>query len=352
MEPDRRMPLHVLTGFLGSGKTTLLKAWLADPALADTAVIINELGEIALDHLLVTEVGEGAVVLRNGCVCCSIRTDLQQALHDLQARRAEGSVPSFARVVLETTGLADPMPVVATLAADPVLRHQFRLGRVVTTVDAVNGLAQLSSQPESVKQVAIADRLVMTKSDLVENRTGRERLAALRRRLERLNPAAPVLDAQAGAQVESILGSGVEDDRDREAEVAHWLAAEARPHDHDGQLGHGHRAHGDGVATLCLRVPGPLDWTAFGIWLTMLLNRHGDRVLRVKALLNVAGSPAPVVIHGVQQIVHPPVHLARWPDADRDSRLVFILRGLDPALIERSLKAFLGLGATAARTAA
>lgn len=348
MEPDARTPLHVLTGFLGSGKTTLLRAWLADPALADTAVIINEMGEIALDHLLVAEVGEGAVVLRNGCVCCSVRTDLQQALRDLQARRAEGSIPTFSRVVLETTGLADPMPVVATLIADPSLRHQFRLGRVVACVDAVNGLAQLAAQPEPVKQVAIADRLVVTKADLIVDRAGRERLAALRRRLERLNPTAPIFDAQDGPQVDAILGGGLDDEHGREDEVARWLAAEAQVARHAGP----HAAHTDDVRTLCLRVPGALDWTAFGIWLTMLLNRHGDRVLRVKALLNVAGSAAPVVIHGVQQIVHPPVHLERWPDADRDSRLVFILRGLDPALLERSLRAFLGLAAQPARSAA
>lgn len=339
-DPDARTPVHVLTGFLCSGKTTLLKRWLADPAHADSAVIINELGEIALDHLLVTEVGEGAVVLRNGCICCSIRSDLQQTLRDLQARRAAGSIPAFARVVLETTGLADPMPVVATLAAEPVLRHHFRLGRVAATVDGVNGLSQLADQPEAVKQAAIADLLVMTKGDLV----GDAGLAALRSGLQRINPTAGILDVRSGDLLALLFDDGA---AGRARDVARWLATEDM-----AQVAPGHEAHDHAIRTLCLRIQGPLDWTAFGVWLTMLLHRHGERVLRVKALLNVAGSPAPVVIHGVQQIVHAPEHLAAWPDDDRDSRLVFILRGLEPALIERSLKAFLGLGGQEDRTAA
>lgn len=351
--PDSRTQVHVLTGFLGSGKTTLLKALLADPALAETAVVINEFGEIALDHLLVREVSEGAVVLRNGCVCCSIRTDLQETLRDLQAKRAEGAFPPFARVILETTGLADPMPIVATLLADPVLRHQFRLGTVVATVDAVNGLSQLDTQPESVKQAAIADRLVLTKTDLLADGAGQERLDVLRRRLEQINATAPIMQAVQGVGIShEIFGADLSHAEGRRQEISHWLAAESRIRSHD-QPPHAHaHDHEGAVRSFSLRFSEPMDWTVFGVWLTMLLHRHGDRILRVKGLLNIAGADAPVVVHGVQQIVHAPVHLDAWPDACLESRLVFIVDGLDPALIERSLRAFLRLGQQPAASAA
>ena len=342
-----RTPVHVITGFLGSGKTTLLQALLADPGLSETAVIINEFGEVALDHLLVSQIEEGAVVLRNGCICCSIRTDLAETLRDLQVKRAAGAIPQFSQVVLETTGLADPLPVVATLVADPVLRHQFRLGSIVATIDAINGLDQLDRQPESEKQAGIADRLVLTKTDLVTDAGARARLDSLRERLDQINPSAPVMDSRevAGAAA-MLLGGGVHDASTRADEVARWLRSQDGGHIHDVD-----QAHGSSVRSFCLRFPGPMDWTAFGVWLTMLLHRHGDKVLRVKGLLNVAGAEAPVVIHGVQQIVHPPVHLDAWPDDDRDTRIVFIMRDLDPRLIERSLRAFLGLRATASRAA-
>lgn len=320
-------PVILLTGFLGSGKTSLLARALRDPAMADTAVLINEFGEIGLDHHLIERVDETMVLLRSGCLCCTIRGELATALRDLLSKRARGLVPPFRRLVIETTGLADPTPALSTLRADPVLRHHVRIGAVVTTVDAVNGLAQLRQQPESVKQVAVADRLVLTKTDLCAPDGVRDVVAAVRA----LNPDAPLVDlADAGADPAALLG---EAPTPSAGSAFLCLPAEPSP-DADAD-----RPHGD-VASFVVTVDKPLDWTLFGLWLTMLLNRHGERILRVKGLLNVAGADTPVAIHGVQQLVHVPAHLAAWPDDDRRSRIVFILRGLAPAAIRRSLHAF------------
>ncbi len=321
------IPVNVITGFLGSGKTTLLGRLLRAPALADTAVLVNELGEIGLDHQLLEQVAESTLLLDNGCLCCAIRGDLKGALRDLFSRRERGEVPPFRRVVIETSGLADPVPIAYTVLAEPVIQHHFRLGNVVTVVDAVNGRAQLGRYPESVKQAAVADRLVLTKTDLAAP----AEVAALRQALKRLNAAAPVLDAAVDEiDPEHLLVDDIYDREGKAREVRRWFASAAAE-------GHGHDA---GIASFALRFEAPLDWTAFGVWLSMLLNRHGENVLRVKGLLNVAGVASPVLINGVQHIVHPPVHLERWPDADHASRLVFIVRDLPRERIERSLAVF------------
>lgn len=305
------IPVNLITGFLGSGKTTLLQRLLADPALSDTAVLINEFGEVGLDHHLLERIDDTMVLLQSGCLCCTIRGELSDAIKDLFSRRERGVVPPFRRLVVESTGLADPFPILSTIQADPVLKHHFRLGNVITTVDAVNGL----TRSESVKQVAVADRLVLTKTDLAP---GSEALVA---GIRRLNPDAPLLRAAE----QEIEAASLFDD-----EIHSPLRAFPAVPD---------RAHGT-VHSFALTFEGALDWTMFGIWLTMLLNRHGAEVLRVKGILNVAGSPTPVAIHGVQHLVHPPVHMAAWPDDDRRSRLVFIVDGLECAMIERSFSAF------------
>jgi G3E family GTPase len=304
-------PVHLITGFLGSGKTTLLQRLLADPALGDTAVLINEFGEVGLDHHLLGRIDETMVLLPSGCLCCTIRGELASAIKDLQSKRERGEVPSFRRLVVESSGLADPFPILSTVQADPVLRHHFRLGSVVTTVDAVNGIGR----PESVKQVAVADRLVLTKTDLVDDS------AALVATLRRINPDAPLWTAAERPSATHLF----------DATARSPLRAVPTTPD---------RPHGS-VQAFALTFEGALDWTMFGVWLTMLLNRHGARVLRVKGILNVVGSAAPVAVHGVQHLVHPPVHMAAWPDADRRSHLVFIVDGLDRTAIERSLRAFL-----------
>jgi len=334
-------PVNLLTGFLGSGKTTLLQRLLADPALSDTAVLINEFGEVGLDHHLLEVIDERTVLLQSGCLCCTIRGELSEAMRDLHSRRARGQVPPFRRLAIESTGLADPFPVLTTLHADPVLKHHFRLANVVVTVDAVNGEATLAKHPESVKQVAVADRIVLTKTDLAAAGA----LDAIARAVGAINPAAPLLRAVEDAPAAALLfAEGIFDFARLDGRARAWFDAElleADPHHH--AHAHDRNRHGPGIRAFALRFDRPLDWTAFGVWLTMLLNRHGEHVLRVKGILAVAGSEAPVAVHGVQHLVHPPVHLRAWPDADRRSRLVFIVDGLDPAAIEASLRVFAGL---------
>jgi G3E family GTPase len=308
---DERLPVALVTGFLGSGKTTLISSLLGQASMGETAVIVNELGEVGIDHHLLRQIDERTVLLRSGCVCCSLRGDLADELRDLLGRRERGEIPAFRRVVVETTGLADPAPIVYTLLSEPVVKHHYRLERLVATVDAVHGLRE----PESLRQVAAADALVVTKVDLAEP-------APLEERLARLNPAAEILRARHGdLDAERLLGSITERDL-RE------VAPEPVGHVHDGD-----------VRSLCLVLDEPLDWTAFGIWLTMLLQSRGADVLRVKGLLDVGGA-GPVLVNGVQHVVHPPVHLDAWPDEERRSRLVFIGRGLERAALEASLAAF------------
>jgi G3E family GTPase len=324
--PDRPpdfTPVTLITGFLGSGKTTLLQRLLRDPALSDTAVLLNEFGEIGLDHHLLGRIDEKMVMLQSGCVCCTIRGELSSAIKDLHSRRESGLLPPFRRLVIESTGLADPFPILSTVRSDPVLRHHFCLGNVITTVDAVNGGRQLDAQPESMKQVSVADRLVLTKTDL----TTTEAATRLTKRLRHINPGAP-------------LWYSSEDDLDADALLSGEAHEAWQPSDSNDVVPAGHHRHTDDVRTLALSIDEPVDWTRFAVWLTMLLNRHGDSLLRVKGILNVADAALPVAVHAVQHLVHTPRHLDAWPEEDQCSRLVFIARGLDPAVIERSFRAF------------
>lgn len=318
-----RLPVFLLTGFLGSGKTTLLARLLADPALADTAVLINEFGAIGLDHHLVGRIDETMVLLASGCLCCTIRGELAEAIRALLGRRDRGEVPPFRRLIVETTGLADPLPIIATFSADPVLKHHVRCAGVVTTIDAVNGLTQLGRHPESLAQAAAADRLVLTKTDLCATDAAAAVVAALRV----INPDAPLVSGNAAADAATLLG---------ERPVLDGTAAGFRC----AAAGDAPARHGSPAAALALVIEAAIDWTLFGLWLTMLLNRHGAAVLRVKGLLNVEGCQTPVAIHGAGPLVHVPTHLPAWPDQDRRSRLVFVVRGLDPAAIRASLIAF------------
>ncbi|GLR52684.1 GTP-binding protein [Shinella yambaruensis] len=326
-------PVHLLTGFLGSGKTTLLKRLLADPALADTAVMINEFGAVGLDHHLVERIDDTMVLLQSGCVCCTVRGELAEALRDLHSKRERGLVPPFTRVVIESTGLADPFPVLSTLKSDPVLRHHFRAGSVVTTVDAVNGLAQLDTYVESNRQAAIADRIVVTKADLCP---GNAALVRLLSRLAELNPdAVRHIAAADGPGADALFG---DDTAQRAARLqsasGFYCDAPAGLVTADGT------PHQAAISSFVITVDTPVDWTGFGVWLTMLLNRHGERVLRVKGMLDIAGEDRPVAVHGVQHLVHPPVHMDAWPAGERSSRIVFIVDGLDPNLLKRSFNAF------------
>jgi G3E family GTPase len=339
-------PVNVLTGFLGSGKTTLLQRLLRSPRMRRTAVLINEFGEIGLDHLLVQPVDETVLVLESGCICCSIRDDLKAALRGLLSRRERHEIPAFDRVVIETTGLADPGPILYTLLSEPVIRHHFRLGNVITTVDVVNAGLHLSQNREGIKQVAAADRLVLTKSDLVEPR----QTTAVRHELARLNPCARLWDA-AGDPIDvdfllDVMPSGPQPDPVRhrldEENPREQESTAGKPAASSSEL----RRHLGSVSSFSLILDRPIDWTAFGIWLSLLLNRHGDDVLRVKGILSVEGTETPVFINSVQHIVHPPQHLERWPTEDHRSRIVFITRGIDHGRLRRSMQAFCRLQVT------
>jgi G3E family GTPase len=310
-----RLPVVLVTGFLGSGKTTLLSGLLRRPELGESAVIVNELGEVAIDHHLLRRVDERTVLLANGCLCCTLRGDLADELRDLLSRRTRNEIPAFRRVLVETTGLADPAPVLNTLLAEPVVKNHFEPGAVLATVDAVNGLGQLEREAETVKQVVVADRIVVTKTDVAD----RDEVARLEERLRALNPAAELLEVSFGEAEPAVLLAAASGD-----------PREIRIPEAPG--------HGD-LRPFVLFVERPVDWTAFGIWLTMLLQARGSDVLRVKGLLDVGG-PGPVVLNGVQHVVSPPEHLEAWPDEDRRSRIVFIARGIEKRRVEESLAAF------------
>ena len=317
-----RTPVVLVTGFLGSGKTTLISELLSRPELGETAVIVNELGDVGIDHHLLRRVDERTVLLASGCVCCALRGDLADELRDLLDRRDAGEIPPFRRVVVETTGIADPTPIVNTLLADPVVPHHYSLDAVVATVDGVHGLRG----PESVKQVAAADTLVLTKPDLADPVV----LDALERELEALNPAAPSLRVAFGDVEPERLLRGAERDLERLARPPSGAAE-----------------HAHGVQAVSLVLDREVDWAAFGIWLTMLLQARGADVLRVKGLLDTGGE-GPLLVNCVQHAVHPPVHLDAWPDDDHRSRLVVIGRGFTGDELEASLRAFDDASRTAA----
>jgi G3E family GTPase len=343
--------LTVLTGFLGAGKTSLLNRLIVDPALAETAVIVNEFGEIGLDHLLVKPIRDGVVLLQSGCLCCTLRGDLvealEQLLRDLDNGRAE-----FRRVILETTGLADPAPVLQTVMAHPYLVMRYRLDGVITVVDAVNGGATLDQHLESVKQVAVADRIVLSKTDLLDTpdrRRGKKQLVA---RLRALNPAAPVLDAADGeAAPARLLACGLYDPTRKIPDVTRWLAAEAyaqpdQTQHHDHAHHHDVNRHDDRIRAFSFATETAIPAPMFDMFLDLLRSVHGENLLRLKGIVKLKETPAqPVVIHGVQHIFHPVVQLPQWPDGDERTRIVLITRDLDPAAIKKLFDAFLGAAA-------
>ena len=333
------IPVNILTGFLGSGKTTLLSRLLNSPEMAKTAVIINEFGEVGLDHLLVREVDDETVVLQNGCVCCTIRSDLSDAILSLQEKSSRGNIPAFDRLVVETTGLADPAPIVSTLINQPIIRYHFRLGSIITTIDAVNMDIHLNNHEETAKQLAIADKIVITKTDLMPDLP----LAAVKRLLTAINQAAQFFEATQSPSANELLAADLHNPLSNQEQVRSWLDA---PSSDDHQEKHNHQdvnRHGTNIETFTLTANRPMDWTGFGLWLLMLLHAHGENVLRVKGILNVINHPLPLVIHGVQHMIHPPAHLNAWPGNDRSSRIIFITHDMDRSRLEASFQSFMDL---------
>jgi len=345
--PVPPIPLNVVTGFLGSGKTSLLNRLLKDPALAQSAILVNEYGEIGLDHLLVDYVEGGVLMLASGCLCCTTRGDLVDALEKL-LRDLDNSRISFRRVIVETTGLADPAPVLHTVMAHRYLVMRYRLDGVISVVDAVNGMATLDRHPESVKQAAVADRIALTKTDLIDLAAGLDAKAQLIARLRDLNPAAPILDVAAGqATAERLLDCGLYDPARKIPDVKRWLAeeayAESAAHPHEDHH-HGHDAgRHDGIESFAIASDAAIPLATFEMFLDLVRSMHGPNLLRVKGIVKLAERPdEPVVVHGVQHLFHPPATLPAWPDDDRRTRIVFITKDMDPRSIRDLFAAFLG----------
>jgi G3E family GTPase len=360
MDTAEHIPVTVLTGFLGSGKTTVLNHLLRQPALNHVVVIINEFGEVALDHLLVESSEDRLALLENGCICCSVREDLIETLADLASRRVAGTIPPFHRVLVETTGIADPVPVLHTLMTAPDIVGRYRVDGVVATVDAVNGAQTIDAHGEAARQIAVADRLLVTKTDLASG----EALARLDARLAAINPVAIRSHVRNGiVDPAEVLDAGLFDPAARSADVVRWFeaaSAAANEPDHhahhcEGEPcgHHSHQAHDTGVSSYSLIIDEPIRRDAFARWLDYVAALKGDDLLRFKAIVNVAEQPdAPVVVHGVQHVFHPPIMLDRWPSADRRSRLVFIVRGIPRDIIENTLCKFASISRAAIQRSA
>lgn len=354
-----RIPVTVLTGFLGSGKTTVLNHLLRQPELDGTVAIINEFGAVGLDHLLVETSEEQFALLDNGCICCTVRDDLVTTLKDVAARADCGELPPVRRILIETTGLADPVPILHTLIVDLELAELFVIDGVVATVDAVNGLATLDQHQEAAKQVAVADRVLVTKTDIADDADAE----ALRLRLARLTPTAMLVTVAHGEVDADLVLSGGGFDPDRlSGDVVAWFRDAARAadhaHVHDDHCAdphcsheHHHRAHAfahHGIRSYAFVIDEPVAWPAFAQWLEYLTMLKGQDLLRMKGLVYLSDDPdRPMVVHAVQNVVHPPARLNGWPDADRRTRIVFIVRNIDREIIERTLARFASIEAGA-----
>ena len=361
-----RIWVTVITGFLGSGKTTLLNTLLRHPEMNQAAVIVNEFGEIGIDYDLVERSDENVVQLANGCLCCSVKGDLIDTFRDLYIQRNAGTIPYFDRVVIETTGIADPAPVMQIIFTNPMVTNHYSLDGVVTTVDIINGASSLGRFPECVKQAAIADRLIITKSDLLENGDHQEKISTLTNQLRSLNPAAPIVVRNTGdVDPEDLFGTGMFDPETKKVDFDSWLNPENYESEsleqpfltsHEGdeetlayykQHGHSpenldrkehHHHHDPSIKTFCVIRDEPISLDVLRMFLEGLSNEAGPDLLRVKGIINIEDEPErPAVIQGAQQILHSLEFLESWPSNDHRTRIVFITRNIDQEYIESTL---------------
>ena len=352
-----RTPVSILTGFLGSGKTTLLSKLLTNKDMENVAVIINEFGEVGIDDALVVKSNEDTILLNNGCLCCTVRGDLVNTMQSLHMQRTNGEINNFDRLMVETTGLADPAPILHTMMADQFLVNYYRLDGVITVVDAYHAMQQFDNQFESVKQAAVADRIVLTKVDVTDIKI----IAEVKKRLETLNPAAPILEASHGdVEPKEIFNAGLYNPLTKTADVSRWLKEEAymdtegHVYHRHGDDGHHHahhhdhehdvNRHDDHIYSFAIHFDSPLKWAKIAGSLDMLAQTHGANILRIKGILNIEEiDKQPVVVHAVQHMFHPPAKIDEWPSDDRRSRLVFIVKDVGRNTIEDALKAYLAM---------
>ena len=331
--------VSILTGFLGAGKTTLLNRLLKDPELESTAVIINEYGEVSIDHLLVEKATDGIIELADGCVCCTVRGELVDTLADLVDRMQTGRIAPLKRIVIETTGLADPVPVLQSVMGHPVLMQAFRLDGVICVVDAVNAAATLDAHGEAVRQAAVADRIVLTKSELA----AAGELEALAARLRSLNPSAPIIASGEAPGAAALMNCGLYDPKTRTADVARWLGEEHHDNDHHHHDHDHHHHHDERIRTMSLVHEGAVSFSAVEMFLDLLRSTQGERLLRMKGIIELAEDPErPLVIHGVQKLLHPPARLPAWPEGRRGVRIVLITCDLPEDYVRRLFAAFMG----------
>lgn len=336
-------PVTVITGFLGSGKTTLLSALLKKEEMKNVAVIINEFGEVGLDHALVEHSDENIVELQNGCICCTIQGDLQKTMLDLIDKMTKGDISYFDKVIIETTGLADPVPIIHTLISSMDLQRIYTLDGVITVVDATNGEKTLDLQPEAVKQAALAERIIISKIDLIE----KDKELSLETRLRAINPSIKIIKSSFGdVSISDLIDLGAYDPFSKSRDVKEWLAAESMDTHHDHDHDHHHvnvNRHDENIEAFSMTSDKPVNMMAFGLFKDLLMAQMGPDLLRLKGIINIEGKDRPAVIHGVQHIFHPVHWLEKWPDSDRQTKLVFITRNIKKEQIEGFFNALMGL---------
>ena len=334
---DKRIPVTLLTGFLGSGKTTLLNKLLSDAKMHDSAVIINELGETGLDHILAMQVdsehiADNTVLLNSGCICCSLKNELADTMRDLFFKRALQAIPQFNRLVIETTGMADPGPILGNLMNEPVIESTFRLDAVVVTIDSVYGLTQLESNPEALKQAAVADVLLLTKTDIASPET----IEALQEKLAEINPGATQHLIQHGEiNPDSIIDVGLFDPTGKTATPQRWLRTPGKASTPKGTLPQ--KPHQDGITSFTVTMPKPLNWRDLKPVILKLCQTHGAKLLRLKGIIHAEDQPAPLAIHAVHFTPYPPTLLEGWDEEEAMSRIVIIGKDIDEAEIRKAL---------------